>query len=215
MSVLKSKRKESAIKFLDTAYDLDLHTIKCCMKLPKRYTFFIGTELARLASEVHTHCKAANSIYPTRRSAGQLRELVQSHIKLQILADEGGDEGGVSALYAEIGGTVYLIDDVIGCGELRIVFADTPIEDVDRAALHLPETPVIHQACGPDLVYDGYTRPVSIQKNLSNQQVMLVLRRDSDVPDLSERRGGRASGRDPLYQTPGKRRDCALCSRGV
>lgn len=52
MSVLKSKRKESAIKFLDTAYDLDLHTIKCCMKLPKRYTFFIGTELARLASNI-------------------------------------------------------------------------------------------------------------------------------------------------------------------
>lgn len=42
MSVLKSKRKESAIKFLDTAYDLDLHTIKCCMKLPKRYTFLSG-----------------------------------------------------------------------------------------------------------------------------------------------------------------------------
>lgn len=43
MSVLKSQRKESGIKFLDTAYDLELHTLKCCMKLPKRYTFFIGT----------------------------------------------------------------------------------------------------------------------------------------------------------------------------
>jgi hypothetical protein len=40
MSVLKSQRKESSIKFLDTAYDLELHTLKCCMKLPKRYTFF-------------------------------------------------------------------------------------------------------------------------------------------------------------------------------
>lgn len=52
MSVLKSKRAESSIKFLDTAYDLELHTIKCCMKLPKRYTFFIGTELTRLAGKI-------------------------------------------------------------------------------------------------------------------------------------------------------------------
>lgn len=112
MSVLKSQRKESSIKFLDTAYDLELHTLKCCMKLPKRYTFFIGTELSRLASEVHNHCKMVN----------------------------------------------------------------TPIEDIDQAALHLPDRISIHQRDGPTLEYHGYTSAVSIQKNPSNQQTMLVLR---------------------------------------
>ena len=95
MSVLKSKRQESSIKFLDTAYDLELHTLKCCMKLPKRYTFFIGTELSHLASKVHNHCKMANSI---------------------------------------------------------------------------------HQRDGPTLEYHGFTSAVSIRKNPSNQQTMLVLR---------------------------------------
>ena len=60
MSVLKSQRKESNIKFLDTAYDLELHTLKCCMKLPKRYTFFIGTELSRLASAVSIQKNPSN-----------------------------------------------------------------------------------------------------------------------------------------------------------
>lgn len=87
MSVLKSQRKESSIKFLDTAYNLELHTLKCCMKLPKRYTFFIGTELSHLASEVHNHCKAANSIYPTNEHEAQMRRdhLIEANNCLQAL----------------------------------------------------------------------------------------------------------------------------------
>lgn len=73
MSVLKSQRGESLIKFLDNAYDLEVHTIKCCMKLPKRMTFFIGTEISRLAAEVHNNCKAANSIYPVNEHEAQVR----------------------------------------------------------------------------------------------------------------------------------------------
>lgn len=80
-------------------------------------------------------------------------------------------------MYAEINGTIYPIDGVILADTLRILFADTPIEDVDNAALHLPEALTIHQENGPDLIYDGYTWPVSIQKNLSNQQVMLEIER--------------------------------------
>lgn len=87
MSVLKSKRTESSIKFLDTAFDLELHTIRCCMKLPKRMTFFIGTELTRLAGAVHTHCKSANSIYPTNAHEAQLRRdhLIEANNCLQAL----------------------------------------------------------------------------------------------------------------------------------
>ena len=87
MSELKSQRKESSIKFLDTAYNLELHTLKCCMKLPKRYTFFIWTELSHLASEVHNHCKAANSIYPTNEHEAQMRRdhLIEANNCLQAL----------------------------------------------------------------------------------------------------------------------------------
>lgn len=73
MSVLKSQRSESSVKFLDVAYDLEVHTLKCCMKLPKRMTFFLATELSRLAAEVHIQCKAANSVFPTNAHEAQLR----------------------------------------------------------------------------------------------------------------------------------------------
>jgi hypothetical protein len=80
-------------------------------------------------------------------------------------------------MYTEIGGKIYPVDNVIAADdELRIVFSDTPIEDVDRAAMHLPDRISIHQRDGPPLEYRGYTSAVSIQKNPSNQQTMLVLR---------------------------------------
>lgn len=80
-------------------------------------------------------------------------------------------------MYADIGGKIYPIDNVIAADdELRIVFTDTPIEDVDRAALHLSDRISIYQRDGPTLEYYGYTSAVSIQKNPSNQQTMLVLR---------------------------------------
>lgn len=87
MSVLKSQRGESLIKFLDNAYDLEVHTIKCCMKLPKRMTFFVGTEISRLASEVHNNCKAANSIYPSNAHEAQMRrdKLTEANCALQSL----------------------------------------------------------------------------------------------------------------------------------
>ena len=79
-------------------------------------------------------------------------------------------------MYAEIGGKIFPIDNVIAADdELRIVFTDTPIEDIDRAALHLPDCISIHQRDGPTLEYHGYTSAVSIQKIPSNQQTILVL----------------------------------------
>lgn len=80
-------------------------------------------------------------------------------------------------MYADIGGKIYPIDNVIAADdELRIVFTDIPIEDVDRSALHLPDCISIHQRDGSTLEYHGFTSAVSIQKNPSNQQTMLVLR---------------------------------------
>lgn len=87
MPVLKSQRSESSIKFLDNAYDLEVHTIKCAMKLPKRMTFFVSTDLVGLAASVHHHCKAANSIYPTNAHEAQMRRdhFIEANAALQGL----------------------------------------------------------------------------------------------------------------------------------
>lgn len=73
MSVIKSKRTESNVLFLENAYNLEVFTIKQAVKFPKRYTFFIGTEIVRLASSCHNNVKAANSIYPSNAHEVQMR----------------------------------------------------------------------------------------------------------------------------------------------
>ena len=73
MSVPKSKRTERSIQYLQTASEINRATRKLAMALPKRYTFFGGTELAHLAAECHHHMKAANSMYPTNAHELQLR----------------------------------------------------------------------------------------------------------------------------------------------
>ena len=49
MAVLKSNRNESQLQFLDTARELGIFTLRNCVKFPKRYTFFITTEIVRLS----------------------------------------------------------------------------------------------------------------------------------------------------------------------
>lgn len=87
MSVLKKDRGVSSMQFVDTAYDLDLFTIRCCVKLPKRLTFYLGTELTKLASKVHAYCKAANSVFPTNEHEFQIRRdyLIKANVALQAL----------------------------------------------------------------------------------------------------------------------------------
>ena len=87
MSVLKSKRGESSMQFLETAYNLEVFTIKQVVKFPKRYTFFIGTEIVSLASGCHNKVKAANSIYPTDAHEVQMRRdyLISANCDLQNL----------------------------------------------------------------------------------------------------------------------------------
>ena len=51
MSVIKSKREESTVLFLDNAIDLHVYTLKQCMKFPKRYTFFITKGIVDLSRE--------------------------------------------------------------------------------------------------------------------------------------------------------------------
>lgn len=90
MSVLKSKRGESSAQFLETARELELYTLRQCVKFPKRYTFFITNEIVRLSQEVLNGVKSANSIYPTNPIEAQLRRnyFIEAYCSLQNLISQ-------------------------------------------------------------------------------------------------------------------------------
>lgn len=71
--VLKSKRGESAVQFLDTARQLEEYTLDYCMKFPKRYTFFISLDLVKLSKDIYNNAKAVNSVYPQNPEEAQIR----------------------------------------------------------------------------------------------------------------------------------------------
>lgn len=92
MSVLKSKRGESSMQFLETARQLEIYTLKQCVKFPKRYTFFITTEIVRLSQSIYNEVKSANSIYPTNDIEFQLRRnhLIEAYCDIQCLISQLG-----------------------------------------------------------------------------------------------------------------------------
>ena len=73
MSVPKHKRSESSMEFLDNAYKLRIYTVKQCISLPKRYTFYGLQSIGDLSFEILSAVKAANSIYPTNAHEFQIR----------------------------------------------------------------------------------------------------------------------------------------------
>ena len=104
MSVYKSKRSESSMQFVDTAKKLEAFTLSCCMKAPKRYTFFLTSRIMQLASDVHEHATAANNIWPTNQHEAQMRrdELTRANIAVQMDWESHGavgcdDRGGSEA----------------------------------------------------------------------------------------------------------------------
>ena len=90
MSVLKQKRDESKLQFLDTARQLEIFTLRNCVKFPKRYTFFITTEIVQLAQSVYNQVKAANSIFPSGELEINLRReyLIRANCDLQCLISQ-------------------------------------------------------------------------------------------------------------------------------
>lgn len=90
MSVLKANRGESPVQFLDTARQLEVYTIRNCLKFPKRYTFFITTEIVALAQQVYDGVKSANSIYPaTKDDVAKRREyFTAANCSLQCLVSQ-------------------------------------------------------------------------------------------------------------------------------
>lgn len=95
MSVLANDRGESNVEFLDVARRLQAETLDFSLKLPKRLTFFLSTEIMRWGHEVYNHAKAANSIYISRRSDVDKRRdhWIEGNNALQIL------DGKISLAY--------------------------------------------------------------------------------------------------------------------
>jgi len=71
MSVYKSKRGLSAIQYVENARQLQIFTIKNCVKFPKRYTYIVVQKIAELAEDIDTHVRIAESIVPTNLKEAQ------------------------------------------------------------------------------------------------------------------------------------------------
>ena len=82
MSVYKALRGDSSVQFVETARKLAVHTRKCCLKMPKRYTFYGAQELSALADTVYNEVKMANSVFPDH--------LIEANATLQALIGQLG-----------------------------------------------------------------------------------------------------------------------------
>ena len=90
MSVVKSKRNESCVEFVYTARQLQIYTIQKCVGFPKRYTFYVSTQLANSATRIHECVKKANSVFPTNKHEAQLRMdyLIQANAELNSFVSQ-------------------------------------------------------------------------------------------------------------------------------
>jgi hypothetical protein len=67
VSVVRTKRGESSMQFIEIARRLEIHALSVCIKAPKRYTQFLTSRIMELASTVHEEVRAANNIYPNNQ----------------------------------------------------------------------------------------------------------------------------------------------------
>ena len=91
MSVVRSKRSDSTLEFLNTARKLQIYTVqKCVSAIPKRYTFYIGTGLAESAASIYRDLKRGNSIYPVNQHEVQIRRdyFMRAYAELQSLVSQ-------------------------------------------------------------------------------------------------------------------------------
>ena len=97
MSVYKSKRGASSAQFVETARKLQVHTLEQCLKVPKRYAFYLTQKIMDHASAVYDEVTMANSIFPINQHEAQLRRdhLIAANAKLQALDRQLGLLAGV------------------------------------------------------------------------------------------------------------------------
>lgn len=82
-------------------------------------------------------------------------------------------------MYVELNGQRCALDGVLPYDGVGLLFADTPVADVDRLACALPDTLRVYDARTDALLWEfaGYTRAVELRKNPARAQVLLRLER--------------------------------------
>ena len=87
VSVIKSKRSQSSAQFLETAQQIQIYTLRQCVKFPKRYTILFTQNLTTAAANVCSMVKKGNSIFPTNQHEAQLRRdcFLEAYAELQVL----------------------------------------------------------------------------------------------------------------------------------
>lgn len=88
MSVPQWRRSESKMEYVKGAMDLVKYTTQKCLKLPKRLTFFISTDLVKISQDIYKDVIYIKTLYsPTTDHENKRKELVESAVaKLEYLA---------------------------------------------------------------------------------------------------------------------------------
>ena len=73
MSVLKSKRKESATEYVNLADEIYAYTLAFCTKLSNRYQRLIGRDTMAIASKIIDEAEGANSVRIIDRTTYEVR----------------------------------------------------------------------------------------------------------------------------------------------
>lgn len=81
MSVIASKRSESSVQYVTTARDLLKFTTQKCLKLPKRLTFFISTDLVKTTQDIYKIVLHIKTLYKTDKIEKKI-ELCEKVISL-------------------------------------------------------------------------------------------------------------------------------------
>ena len=90
MSVIKSKRGPSSAQFLETALQIQIFTLRQCVKFPKRYRILFTQYLTESATHACALVKKGNSIFPSNKHEAQLRRdcFLEAYAELQSLISQ-------------------------------------------------------------------------------------------------------------------------------
>lgn len=83
------KRSQSKMEYVKNSMDLIKYTMQKCLKLPKRLTFFITTDLVKVSQDIYKDVIYIKTLYSTTTTENDIKrkELVESAIaKLEYFA---------------------------------------------------------------------------------------------------------------------------------
>lgn len=69
---------------VDTAKKLYKKVLDMCLKMPKRYTYLLLTDVIHCAADVKRNTKGANSVFPTNQHEAQIRRDYWIHARAAL-----------------------------------------------------------------------------------------------------------------------------------